>query len=306
MSSIAARISTDVDWARAWRRWQRPLLLGNGLAAVVAVLVIAIFMLNGKSDWLGSEARGSWGIDPFHPYKSLDYGTPGAFFYSPAYAFLVAPLGLLPWPVFVAIALAVEIVSLAYLVGWRWIGYAALLLPVMDDLLGANINLAMTAAIVIGLERPVAWAFVLLTKVTPGIGVLWFAVRREWRNVAIALGLTAAIVVVTFLIAPDAWRQWISILLDNAGRPLPDNAVPIPLVIRLPIAAALVVYGARTNRPWLVPVAGFLGIAVIWREHDLVLLGAVAIWRRRRARSQVGAAEAEPSALTPDRAASNA
>ena len=45
-----------------------------------------------------------------------------------------------------------------------------------------------TVAIVLGFRWPFTWAFVLLTKVTPGVGLLWFAVRREWRSLAIALG----------------------------------------------------------------------------------------------------------------------
>ncbi len=46
----------------------------------------------------------------------------------------------------------------------------------------------MAAAIALGFRYPATWAFVLLAKVTPGIGLLWFLVRREWRNLAIALG----------------------------------------------------------------------------------------------------------------------
>ncbi len=45
----------------------------------------------------------------------------------------------------------------------------------------------------IGFRYPAAWSLILLTKITPGIGLLWFAVRREWRALAIALGATAAI-----------------------------------------------------------------------------------------------------------------
>ena len=47
-----------------------------------------------------------------------------------------------------------------------------------------------------------------LTKVTPGIGMLWFAVRREWRHFAIAAGATLAIAVASRLVAPDLWQQY--------------------------------------------------------------------------------------------------
>ena len=44
------------------------------------------------------------------------------------------------------------------------------------ELSGGNIRLLGVAA-VIGFRRP-PWSFVILTKVTPGIGLLWFVVRR--------------------------------------------------------------------------------------------------------------------------------
>ena len=70
-------------------------------------------------------------------------------------------------------------------------------LPVSQEILIGNIHLLLAAAIVLGFRWPGTWAFVLLTKVTPGVGLLWFAVRREWRSLGIALGATAAIVAVS-------------------------------------------------------------------------------------------------------------
>ncbi len=57
-----------------------------------------------------------------------------------------------------------------------------------------NVHMLLALAIVLGFRWPATWSFVLLTKVTPGIGLLWFAVRREWRSLAIALGATAVLV----------------------------------------------------------------------------------------------------------------
>ena len=55
----------------------------------------------------------------------------------------------------------------------------------------ANIQILLALAVAKGLRHPAAWAIVLLTKVSPGIGLLWFLVRHEWRNLAIALAVTA-------------------------------------------------------------------------------------------------------------------
>ena len=62
----------------------------------------------------------------------------------------------------------------------------------------------------------------------PGIGLLWFALRREWRQLAIALGATAAVVAVSFLLMPGAWRDWIALLAANTGKGGTWAAVPDP------------------------------------------------------------------------------
>jgi hypothetical protein len=58
------------------------------------------------------------------------------------------------------------------------------------ELAGGNIEILIAVAIVVGFRWPAAWSFVLLTKVTPGVGLLWFAVRREWNQLATALVAT--------------------------------------------------------------------------------------------------------------------
>ena len=76
-----------------------------------------------------------------------------------------------------------------------------------------------------------------------GIGLLWFAVRREWRHLAIAVGVTAAIVAVSVLMLQQ-WRDWVDVVIANAGKGGTWASVPMPLWIRLPIAVAVVVWGA--------------------------------------------------------------
>jgi hypothetical protein len=57
--------------------------------------------------------------------------------------------------------------------------------------------------------------------------------------------------------------------------------------VRLPLAVAVVAWGALTDRRWTVPVAAFLALPVIW-PSGFALLAAVpplAIGDRRRATS---------------------
>lgn len=111
----------------------------------------------------------------------------------------------------------------------------------------------------------------------PGIGLLWFAVRGEWRSLAIALGATAAIMLGSFVLLPDQWRDWVDVVLQNAaaGRSGTWASVPIPLWIRLPFAVALVVWGARTDRRWTVPVAAMLALPALWYGGLSMLLAVI-------------------------------
>ena len=90
-------------------------------------------------------------------------------------------------------------------------GRSTLVTALLCVLFGAFI----AAAIVIGFRWPAAWSLVLLTKITPGIGLLWFAVRREWRSLAIALGAVIMIVVdLDRHLGADA-RQRLRIVLEQ-------------------------------------------------------------------------------------------
>ncbi len=144
--------------------------------------------------------------------------------------------------------------------------------PVALELYHGNIHLLMAAAVVLSFRYPAAWWFVLLTKVTPGVGLLWFAVRREWRSLSIAVGGAAALVAVSLIVDPGAWRGWLdSVSATAGGSPLHQFSVPIPLPIRLALAAAVVVWGARTDRRWTVPVAATLGLPVLWPSGIAIL-----------------------------------
>src|SRR4029453_16027075 len=126
-------------------------------------------------------------------------GRIGAYLYSPAFAQLLAPLTWLPLNVFTAIWTGINCAALWYLLR-RWSLPSLLFLPIPFEIISGNVHLLYAVAIVAGFRYPVTWALMLLTKVTPGVGLLWFLVRREWRALAIAIGLTAAIVAVSFVL----------------------------------------------------------------------------------------------------------
>ena len=98
------------------------------------------------------------------------------------------------------------------------------------ELYHGNIHILIAAAIVLGFKHPWTWSFVLLTKPTSGVGLLWFVVRREWRPLFIALGTTAVICLISLVIMPSLWVDYINVLIANTGRMPLSNNIAIPLL----------------------------------------------------------------------------
>jgi hypothetical protein len=215
------------------------------------------------------------------PYARSAWTEPIAYVYSPAFLQLIGPIRWLPWPSFVGAWTAILIGAVWLLAGPRWfllgLGLAAM------EIAGGNISLLLAVAIILGFRWPATWAFVLLTKVTPGVGLLWFAVRREWRSLGLALLATAMVVATSALAMPAAWLDWIEVLVRNAGRPPTWAAVPVPLAVRLPAAVLLVVWGARTDRRWTVPVASLLALPALWYGSLAMLLAVLPLVDREAA-----------------------
>jgi len=269
MTGILRAIDRALDRAGLMlARFARPvrdglILAGLGRAAYY-------FFVQGIQPWtfIGVDARAYWQVDLAHPYLTSGVGDVSAYLYSPAFAQVMAPFSLLPFPAFDALWTALLLVVCAWLIRpWPWAG-VMLILPITYELLVGNVHFLIAAAIVLGFRAPAAWAFPILTKVTPGLGVLWFAVRRESRTLAMAFGGTAAVVAVSFALAPSAWSDWFAFLLASPGR----SQLLVPRTV---IAAVLVAFGAATGRRWLVPVAVWLALPIVWVNSWVILLAAI-------------------------------
>jgi hypothetical protein len=258
-------------------RLETPPWVGIAVAVVAWALIVVFSDPWGRLWGTGQDARCYWQATLADPYLHSDWNDPIAYVYSPAFLQLVSPLTALPWQVFMAAWTAILVLAVRFLTGPRLLA-AGLLFPFAAmEVAGGNVSLLLAAAIVIGFRWPAAWSLVLLTKITPGIGLLWFAVRREWRSLGIALGATAVIALVSFVLLPDQWRAWVDVVIQNAaaGKSGTWASVPIPLWIRLPAAIALVVWGARTDRRWTVPVASMLALPALWYGGISTLLAVI-------------------------------
>jgi hypothetical protein len=252
------------------------------LASLAAIAVTWWLLSHG--DYV-HDAYAYWSIDYRDMYGSSLVGRPATYLYSPAFAQLIWPATLLPWQIFASLWIGLNLVALTWMAGPI---LAALLLfiphsPVTDEISTGNIHLLIGAAIVIGLRRPPALAFPLLTKVTPGVGVLWLAAANKWRPFAIAIGATVLICVVSFAISRDAWFDWMRLLTASSGVPVPSEAsvIPGPLWLRTLLAAAVVVAGGRMQWRWTVPVAAVIALPVVWSSGLSVLVALVPLYRDR-------------------------
>jgi len=250
------------------------LLFGTYLFVIVAPVAGTV----------GFDAFAYWNVNPADPYR-VPVGALGAFNYSPPIARLFGPFGALEWPTFLWLWLALLVGNVIWL-GRRGVRIVWLLAlpPVALEIYHGNIHLWIAAAIALGFRYPWTWGFVLLTKVTPGVGLLWFAVRREWRALGVALGVTGVIVAVSLVLQGQLWIDWIDFLRSTPeGGSVAQFQIPVPLWIRLPAAVVLVVWGARTDRRWTVVVAATLALPVLW-VSGLAICAALASEPLRRER----------------------
>jgi hypothetical protein len=220
------------------------------------------------------DARCYWIPTLSDPYLHSNWTEQIAYPYSPAFLQLLEPIRHLPWTAFMAVWAAILMASMTVLTGPRLVLLGLAWFGLME-IWGGNIELLVALAIVLGFRWPAAWSFVLLTKITPGIGLLWFAVRREWRPLAVAIAATAAITGVSFILMPEAWWRWPQVLASNLGKNGTWAAVPIPFVVRLPFAVVLIVWGALRNYRWVVPIGAMLALPALWYGGLSIALAAL-------------------------------
>lgn len=262
-------------------RWKRVSPRSVLTVVAIAALVFAWLFLIQRDFFL--DARAYWSADLNDLYGGSLVGRRATYLYSPAFAQLMWPATLLPWAAFAALFCAINLAVLVWMAGPI---LAAVLLfapfsPVTDEITTGNIHLLIAAAIVIGFRWPVAWAFPLLTKVTPGVGVLWFAGARAWRSLGIAIGSTVVIATVSFMLAPDAWFEWFGLLARSSSVAVPAEigVIPGPLWARTLLAAGLVVVGGWRGWRWTIPVAVALALPVTWSSGLAVLVALIPLYR---------------------------
>jgi hypothetical protein len=268
------------------------------LLGIIAAVTYWLYLTTGGAQAV--DVHYYWAADPHDLYPHPEAGEHNGYNYSPAFEFVAGWWRGIPFEAYEAIWRAVLLAMLVYLAG-PFTLFVLLTVPVASEINAANIQIPLALAVVLGFRWSASWAFVILTKLTPGVGLLWFLVRREWRQFAIALGATAAIAAASFVLMPDAWAGYVRLL---TGSPAPAVApYYLSFWTRLPFAIAFVVVGAWRGWRWPVVVGATLALPVYYITSSAMLVGVLPSLRQalgrvieRRAGPQPIGAPAAPAA----------
>jgi hypothetical protein len=275
--------STEPRASRAWRRLVLVPLAAIG-GALLAVIV-GVFWTNPGDDfayWLaaGRLAAGQpiyvTGETAFAPY---------AYHYPPPLAQVLAPFTL----VVPAMAYLIAFRALNLLVTWELAGRRMLpmlaliaFLPVALELRFENVNLLMALGIVYALGRwPWLFAVGALVKVSPGLGIIYLALRRRWRDAIISSVVGIVIVAVSYAIDPGLWRAFLGAIGDRASI-TGNSLLPFPYAVRAVAGLGLTIAGGiiGRRRGELLLVAGMtIANPNLALNGFAVLAAAVPIWR---------------------------
>jgi hypothetical protein len=239
--------------------------------SLVALFVVVRHLVSG--DAVGQDSHAYW----LAAQGDLSYGAiPGqrdAYLYSPLFVTVIKPLAMLPWPLFGAVWCIIQMVLVAWLVKPL---HLRLAIPVAllctPEMVVGNIYIMLATIAVIGLRWPAAWSFAVLTKVTTGVGLLWFAARGEWTKLFQGIATIVVVVTASYAFDPTAWHAWVQFLFDNK-KGTPDSTVSF--ILRCLAAVVLVVVGARKQWPFLIAPAMVLASPVLVSAIPWTLLVAL-------------------------------
>ena len=243
------------------------------LAAIGAslLLVVAMARWGDPSDehayWLAAR-RLIEGQPLYDPAATIV--TPYAYLYPPPLAQALVPVAAVvpSWLFSVGWTILMGL-ALFWLAGRDVLRALALVAfpPVAVEFWFRNVHLFLAVLVVLGLRRAsTAFAVGAAIKVSPGIGIPYLALRGQWRKAAVAAAVGAAMLAISVVLSPDAWRAYVDFALSVD--PLQQSSfVAVPLPIRAAAGLVVAIVAARLPRsvgdPLLV-VAVTLALPSLW------------------------------------------
>lgn len=261
-------------------RGRHILFVGIGIVGYVYLArVLLVEGIQGDGGLGGIDAIAYWSAagsalhgEPLYVIGGFGFG---AYQYPPVFAQLLAPLSLLPMPVFVWVWRAVEIIGLRLATGsWVRSGIAILVFPpVIAEVDAGNVHLIMAGVAALtmrGVAGPVAPSILVKFSTWPLAPLAWM---RDRRGLLIGVAVIVIAALVSYALSPASWSSYLDFLSQHA-QPEPGYKVlfSVPIPIRLVVAAIVGLAAVRWVR--LAPVAVTLAYPIIW-FHALSTLVAV-------------------------------
>ena len=254
------------------------------IGASVLAVIIATFWMEGGDNlayWIAGNRLVTG--QPIYPPAEIAF-EPFAYHYPPPLAQILGPITLVvPAVAFAAIYRGLMLLALWDLAGRSMLKMLALLafVPVAYALRIENVELFMAIGVVLALRRW-PWLFTIgaLIKVSPGLGLVYLALRRRWRDLWLSVLVGAVILGVSLALAPDLWRAWLDAITGRADM-VGNSVIPVPYSVRaiagfvLAIVAGLI--GRRTGELLLV-VAITIANPGLSLQGFAVLAAAIPIW----------------------------
>jgi Glycosyltransferase family 87 len=209
---------------------------------------------------------------------------PFAYHYPPPLAQVLAPVtGVVPALAYAVIYRGLLLLALWELAGRTMLKMLALIafIPMTVAVRSENLEIFMAIGIVLGLQRW-PWLFTVgaLTKVSPGLGIVYLALQRRWRDVAVSVLVGVTITGASLVLAPDLWRAWLDAISGRADM-VGNSLVPVPYSVRAIAGFVLAIMaGVLGRRPGelLLVVAITIANPGLSLQGFAVLAAAIPIW----------------------------
>jgi hypothetical protein len=248
---------------RLLERLFRPIELDGRSLPSIGVLVLAIvgasfLVVAATSFWFApTDEAAYWragerllaGAPLYDPTARPDLAW--AYWYPPPMAQLLAPLTPFFSESLFTTAWTVLLLGCLWWLGGRNVLVALALiafLPVAVEFRTRNAHLVIAVLLILGLRRsPLFWIPAAMLKISPGLGALYLIAARRYREAVLMVLVTLAVVAVSFVISPDAWRQFAEVVANRGGSS-GGAFLPIPYPVRFAVGALLVAIGGWRNR----------------------------------------------------------
>jgi hypothetical protein len=187
--------------------------------------------------------------------------------YGPPWGVLFGAVGGGPSGVLHVVLIGLDLVALWSIAGRSWMraGWLMWFPLVVTEMASGQLNLLCAAAIVEA-QRHTVWPLALMAwaKLWPALALP----LRDWRAFAVAALAFGAIA----LPWPNLFPSWIAALLGNIADPIAP-LIPVPFLVRLPFAIALVAW----QRPWSRALGALLASPNLYAGQLVVLLAPVSL-----------------------------